>query len=95
MAGFFVRGRMVGMKLVVSRAKRRRLQFSLRFLLAAFTLLALTGAAVTWIRAANQREMAKAQRDYAQQMRDNLNRQMILRTTENIEYIPWAHRQKK
>ncbi len=83
---------MASMKLVVSRAKRRRLQFSLRILLSAFTLLALTGAMITWIRAANQRATAQSQRDWAQQMRYDLDRQMILRTTENIENIPWAAR---
>jgi hypothetical protein len=90
------RGRMAGMKLVLSCAKRRWPQFSLRFLLSAFTLLALAGASVTWIRVAGQRLTTERQRDYAQQMRYNLDRLMILRMAERSEQalnsIPDAHK---
>jgi C4-dicarboxylate-specific signal transduction histidine kinase len=89
-------GWMVGMKLVLSRAKRRWPQFSLRFLLSAFTLLVLAGASVAWIRVAGQRLMAERQRDYAQQMRYNLDRLMILRMAEGSEQalnsIPDTHK---
>jgi hypothetical protein len=80
------------MKLVIPKPRRQPLQFSLRSLLCVSILFALTIAAVTSVRTANQKQLAAAKLAYAKQVRDYEDRLLILRTTENIENIPSVHR---